>query len=114
MSFIYLASPYTSPSSKLLEERFQATEKAVADYLNKGVYVYSPIVHCHELAKRHKLPTDFSFWVAYNYAMLDAASELYVFMLPGWASSTGVTAEIARAALRNIPIRYVEPGIPPC
>lgn len=109
MSFTYVASPYTHPSPEIVEARFRAVEEIVAGLLRKEVYAYSPIVHCHELAKRYELPTSFSFWAEYNYAMLDKASMLIVVKLPGWETSVGVTAELARAASLGIPVQYIEP-----
>lgn len=107
MAFIYLASPYTSPDPDLVESRFLAAERYVANYLSTDVWVYSPIVHCHELAKRHSLPKDFDFWIQYNFAMLEKAGALFVLQLPGWETSKGVSAEIEFARKRHIPIQYV-------
>lgn len=103
MAFIYLASPYTDPDTGIMEARFKAAMEATADLLAESQWVYSPIVHCHELAKQYKLPRDFSFWRAYNFAMLAKASQLLVFQLPGWELSKGVAAEIDLARQLSIP-----------
>ena len=82
--------------------------------LQSGLAVYSPIVHCHELAKIADLPREAAFWMKYNFTMLAAAEILGVLMLPGWKESVGVTAEISKARDNlaggsAIEIMYIEP-----
>lgn len=108
MSFIYLATPYTDPDPAVMEERFRKNEKYCASLLEQGVWVYSPIVHCHEMAKRHKLPKGFEFWREYNFAMLSKSSEVRVLELLGWVDSSGVQAEIAMAVKLGIIVRGVQ------
>lgn len=110
MSYIYLASPYTHKIKQTMNDRYRAVAAVTAAYLRSGLFVYAPIVHCHELAVHHALPRDFEFWKAYNYAMLQPASDLHILQLKGWDESTGVSAEIKRARELNIPITYVEPN----
>ncbi len=55
---IYLAIPYTG---------FEDFSCEVADFVAgllmiSGNTVYSPISHCHQIAKIHKLPTDIGYW----------------------------------------------------
>lgn len=105
----YLASPYTHESSIVRELRFRVAERHVAELLRAGFYVYSPIVHCHSLAVKYSLPKDFEFWMAYNAAMLEQASELDVLMLPGWMQSRGVKGEMELAESSNQNIIRTEP-----
>lgn len=107
MSFAYIASPYTHIQHNVMIGRYNKVGKLTAYYLNSGESVYSPIVHCHELAVSYGLPRDFNFWKKYNEDMLGAASALYVFMLDGWEESTGVQGEIQFAKEKDIPIVYV-------
>ncbi len=107
MAFIYLASPYTAKSELTRHERYLKVSEVIAKYLRAGIHVYSPIVHCHEIARRHTLPTSFQFWADYNYAMLGEACLLHVLQLPGWEKSRGVTAEIAFAARQSIPTKLI-------
>lgn len=107
MSFIYLTSPYTGTHNEQ-ELRFQAAEKTVAQLLRKGLMVYSPIVHCHTLAKNHNLPQGFSFWSRYNYAILSKSSGLFVLKLQGYDTSDGVAGEIEFAKSCNIPVTFME------
>jgi hypothetical protein len=68
--------------------------------------VFSPIVHCHEIADRFGLPGDFSFWKDYNERMLSVCDALCVLMLDGWSVSPGVNAEIIFAQSLDKPIIY--------
>ena len=108
MSFSYIASPYSSPNGVVMTERFKQVESFVAQLLIADHFVYSPIVHCHELARGHELRTDFDYWQRYNRAMLSKASLLIVLMLDGWEDSKGVQAEIAFAEQCGIPVDYRE------
>ncbi len=92
--FIYLASPYSHPDPGVVENRYQSVMAYTALLLIKKQWVYSPIVHCHEMAKKHKLPTDAAYWQDYNETMLRAADELYVLMLHKWQNSVGVRMEL--------------------
>lgn len=109
MSLVYLASPYTAGNADPFERecRYIEAMRACAMLLRKGQHVYSPIVHCHELAKIADLPRDGKFWQAYNFALLRRCHEVVVLTLPGWAVSEGVTAEVFEARRHSIPIRYL-------
>jgi len=107
--FIYIASPYSHETAEIRQERFEAVTREVSRYLKAGVTVYSPITHCHELANRYCLPTDFEFWQVHNENMLAAADALYVLTLTGWRHSKGVAAEMHFARSREIPIMLIHP-----
>lgn len=104
MAYIYLGSPYTDKSKLVQHNRYLQVSRVVADMLCHGVHVYSPIVHCHELAKKFRLPGDFDFWCAYNYAMLEKADAFHILELDGWNDSRGLKAEIKFALKKAIPI----------
>jgi hypothetical protein len=78
--------------------------------LRERRWVYSPIVHCHQLATEYGLPRDAKFWQDYNRAMLDAAAGMYVLLSDGWKASIGMKLEIIRAIERDIAIVEVLPG----
>jgi hypothetical protein len=78
-----------------------------ASKLKSGEFVYSPIVHCHNMAEIYDIPTGFEFWKNYNEAMILSAKGLLVYAIPGWRTSIGVTAEIAVAKRNSLPILYV-------
>ena len=107
MAFIYLASPYTDKSDLIMHNRYLQVAEITAQLLNRGIHVYSPIVHCHELAKRFSLPRDFDFWQRYNEAMLEMASALHILQLEGWNNSKGVRKEIGFATSNSIPIVHL-------
>lgn len=95
--YTYLASPYSHPSEFVREHRYIAAKAATVFLLKQSVWIYSPIVHCHELAKTSSLPKDFDYWQNYNRAMLRGATDLLVLKIEGWAESKGVAAEVKYA-----------------
>lgn len=105
----YLASPYSHPDPFVREERYLAAMKEMCAHLKLGIAIYSPIVHCHELAKIDSLPRDAAFWRAYNFAMLAAAESLWLLMLPGWETSVGCAEEIEEAKRIGIIVLHLEP-----
>ena len=106
---IYLASPYTHKDPEIVQARYEAVRKHTAWMLSQSIWVYSPIVHCHDLAISHKLPTDSQFWQAYNFHMIDLADELQVLKLEGYEQSIGIMGEVGKANSILCPVTYVEP-----
>jgi len=107
--YIYLASPYSHPDPYQREIRYLLTMKEMVRILKTKQAVYSPIVHCHELAKIEEMPKDADFWEAYNFTMLNQADELWILKLPGWRESVGCKAEFRYADQNGIPVRYITP-----
>lgn len=105
---IYLASPYNHEDPAVRESRYDAAMKACADLLIAGEHVFSPIVHCHELAKRYELPPGFEFWRDYDHAFLRLCDRMVVLKLDGWKESRGVTAEIELAKELAMQIEFME------
>jgi len=105
---VYLASPYSSPDPLIVRTRYLLAMQATAILINRGVFVYSPIVHCHELAARHSMPTDFGFWRDYNLDMIRRCDALYVLALPGWDKSIGVDGEITFARSFSLPVHFID------
>ena len=105
MSYIYLACPYSSKHASIRHKRYLQVAEVTAELLIKNIHVYSPIVHCHDIACRFNLPGDFNFWMKYNYAMLSKASGLTILELPSWEKSKGLRAEIEYATSHSIPIQ---------
>lgn len=106
---IYLASPYSHPDELVRHDRFAQALQATATMLRDGLIVYSPIVHCHPLARVYDLPTDFAFWQNYNFGILKHAEGLWVLMIDGFESSLGVQNEIIYAKELCIPYHYKLP-----
>lgn len=103
---IYVASPYSANRFEKMIERFKSVEELTAKLLQDKVWCYSPIVHCHEIAKVHGLPTDHDYWMEYNYHVIDRADALVVHMQDGWDQSYGVGEEIKYALSKQIPVIY--------
>lgn len=106
---IYLASPYSSPDRLVMKTRFLLAEQCTAHFLRAGDIVFSPIVHCHELANKYQLPTDFNFWKRYCIGMLTKADVFYILDIPGWKESVGVAGELEVARSMLLPCAMVTP-----
>jgi len=111
---VYLASPYSHPDPKVVQERFEAITRIAAEITAQGITAYSPITYGHTLWEFKKdIPTDWRFWIDICFEFLDLSQELWVVCLPGWDQSIGVKAEIERAIERGMKIVYLdEAGIP--
>ena len=105
---IYLASPYSSPDPLIVRTRFLLAEQVTAILMSQGHYVYSPIVHCHEIAVKYAIPTDFAYWSGYNIDMIRRCDALYILTISGWEESKGVTGELAFAQSAGLEIAYVD------
>lgn len=106
---IYLASPYTDPDPLVMETRHQLVCELAGRLMCQGHHIFSPIAHCHIIARTCQLPTDYTFWEEYDRKLLSVCGELWVMVIPGWMRSKGVAAEIAIARELNLPIRYIGP-----
>ena len=91
---IYIASPYSHDDPAVMQKRFELAQEFVAESLNAGVTVFSPIVHCHEMAQKFNMPTDFDFWQKYCTDMLSCATMMVVLPMQGWQDSKGIASEI--------------------
>ena len=107
MSYLYLGSPYTHPDPFIMEERYLRALRVLHGMLLRQEWAYSPIVHCHELAKIGGLPRDAKFWEAYDFAMLAGASKFLVLRIEGWEASKGLAAEKAEAERLGIKVEYL-------
>ena len=109
---IYLATPYSHKSKRVMTSRYMMVNHAASLVMNDpyGFVVFSPITHCHEIAKHYELPTSWDFWRDYDYYFIDVMEELWVYMQTGWDISTGVNAEIEYAKENNKPIVYFDIG----
>ena len=106
---IYLASPYSHPAKEIEHNRYVAVRDVAARALKAGYPLYSPIVHCHDLAKTHELPGDALFWKNYNTAFIRIASAVWILTLEGWTESKGVKYERDLAHTLNIPCTLISP-----
>lgn len=91
--YAYVASPYTDPDPAVMASRYASALHFTASALSRGLFVYSPIVHCHEAAVKFTLPRHAEFWWSYNKAMLASAGAFIRLEIPGWAESKGLRQE---------------------
>jgi hypothetical protein len=103
---VYLASPYSNPSKKIREERFEQISQIAADLNAEGVIAFSPITYGHTLLEFRDLPTDWNFWKTFCLSFLEHADELWVYQMEGWKDSRGIQAEIEFAEQHGIPVIY--------
>lgn len=106
---IYLASPYSHKDPLIVKTRFLLVEQCTAALIKQGHLVWSPIVHCHEMASRHGMPTDAEFWKLYNFDFIRRADGLFLLTIDGWKESKGVKMELDLAASLFMNISYVTP-----
>jgi len=114
MAYIYLASPYSHDDPDVMEGRYRAVLLYTAQIFNDTEYVdppiFSPIIHCHLLAKALDLPRDMNFWRNYDIDMLLRASKFHVLQLPKWETSVGISFEWGYAQALTLPIEFIHPN----
>lgn len=107
---IYIASPYTHPDPWIMEERYLAVLKATAEAVQAGLFVYSPIVHCHDFKKVAKIQAGFEYFRDFDLHVISLCEKVLVCNIEGWRESIGVTAELEYARSKNIPVDYIFKG----
>jgi len=108
---IYLASPYSHPSKKIMHDRFEKVLRLAAYLIRKGMFVFSPIAYGHVMAGKYKMPTDWKYWLAFDEKLISKCDKLMVLKLKGWNKSKGVQAEIKIDKKYKIPVGYIEDTI---
>lgn len=108
MSYRYLASPYSHEHKSVMTLRHNAAACATVWMLKQKIFVYSPIVHCHELAANFKLPTDADFWIDYNYTMLRHASTISILRIYGLLNSKGVKLELLKGIELDKKVEFID------
>ena len=104
---VYLACPYSDAIGPVRETRAQIANRVAGDLIRKGHVVYSPISHCHEIAKECNLNTTWENWKEFDEAFLSLCSEMRVIKIPGWKNSRGVKMEMEIAQRLNMPIKFI-------
>lgn len=105
----YLSSPYSSANRHTRHRRFRIVCRVAGRLIAQGQLVYSPIAHTHPIALLQQLPTEFSYWEAFDRAMITACSRFLVLTIQGWEESVGVCAEMRIARELGREIEFVEP-----
>lgn len=104
---IYLASPYSSSDPLIVKTRYLIAKQVTEALMTRGIHIFSPIVHCHELTIPQS-DGSFAFWQRYNFDMLRRSDAMLVLAISGWKKSIGVQAEIEFARLAGILISAVD------
>lgn len=109
MKFIYLASPYSHPDHEVREGRYRDACRKAAQYVKKGIAVFSPIAHSHPMVPYldAKQCLDFDLWMQMDLPLLKNADELHILCIEGWRASRGVARETEFAMQLNIPLQHV-------
>ena len=105
---IYLASPYTHKQPEVEQLRYEQVMDITAHLMGLNCPVFSPIVHCHILAKKYKLPTDFSYWQSYSESAIVSCESFMIAAIDGWKDSRGVRTEYKFAVNEDKRISLVE------
>lgn len=105
----YLASPYSHKEPKVMTARYKHAVKCTAHFLHSGVFIYSPIVHNHNIVITWDLGREWKDWENYDFCMLDRCDGLLVLTMDGWESSTGVGQEMRRAIAHRKFSAFVDP-----
>ena len=103
---IYLASPYSAPTSAERYARFAAARDYTNLCMAKGEIIFSPIAYGHQFATVYMQPTDHEWWQNFDQAVILACNELRVLKLTGWDKSKGVQSEMDFAESIGIPITF--------
>lgn len=104
--FYYIASPYTHLSKQVVGRRVFQARRITGLLTEAGLFCFSPIIHCHQLAREHDLPTDYLFWLNYNKVFLDASVGTIVCEISGYDTSKGVQQEIEYTKSQSKPLFF--------
>ena len=105
---IYLASPYSHDKATVRRQRYHLAQKCVGHLMLRNIPVFSPIVHCHNVAISHKLPLDAEYWWNYNRQFLRRSNQLLILAIDGWRESAGVKQEAECASLLGLSTIFVD------
>lgn len=106
---IYLCSVYSlNADEALMEQRYHYAMLRTAKFMKHGYPIFSPIVHCHEMAKHHDLPKEWEYWQKIDFEYLKGCKQVWVLMMPGWEQSVGVQAELRFAKALGLQIEFIE------
>ena len=106
---IYLCSVYSlNADQALMHRRYQYAAQRTAEFMKEGHTVFCPINHCHPIAEKFDMPRTWDFWKQHDLKYIDASREVWVLKMPGWAESTGITAEVHHAVLTGKKVKYIE------
>jgi hypothetical protein len=112
MILVYLASPFTHNSFKVMEKRRKQIDLIGAKLQHKhNVAIFPPITISDTYSKilPGKFGHKFESWERIDLYTISKCDEVWVVKMSGWQESVGVQAEIAFAKARKIRVRYIDP-----
>jgi hypothetical protein len=109
----YLATPYSDPDPAVKQHRYEQAMEIQHYLLQRGYYIYSPIVALHPLALTYSLPGDAAHWFNFNTDMICCSIGIILALIPGYEQSKGMLQEfaIAKTYLRPRFIIYKEKNL---
>lgn len=115
---IYLAGPYSnnapiSSGSSTAEKRlarFNAVTEVAKQLIEAEHIVYSPLTMTHPIDLRMANDPGSDYWVAFDEAIMQHCSAIYILKLPGWDQSSGVRREIEFFKEQGIQPVYLSPS----
>lgn len=101
----YMGTPYAKYEAGH-NVAFEDAAEVAAKLLERGVYVFAPIVHTHPISRyvRKTSNVDHDFWIAFDISFMTPAHGMLVVKLPGWDKSRGVAWEIEFFKRRARPV----------
>jgi len=91
--FWYLASPYAKWGD--FEQAFQHAAAIAGRCLKQGVFVFSPISHCHPISEYGMGEcSNHDVWMPLDKQFVDASFGIIVAGFPGWDESRGIGMEV--------------------
>lgn len=103
---IYVASPYSSNDPGTMDERAHKAAEFCACLMRNGIHVFSPIVHCHPMAKHFDMPSGYEFYKEYDQEMIGLCESMIVLTLSGYELSHGIQSEVQYARKLGKPTVY--------
>jgi len=103
---IYLASPYSDPNADIRNTRYQQACKTASILFKKGLFIFSPIAHSHNIAYLGGIHSGFSAWRDFDFKMLEVCSVFCILTLSGWEKSKGIKEELSFANMKGYPIIF--------
>ena len=107
---MYLASPYTHPESRVMNQRHRDVCKVAGEMMKLGKVIFCPISHSHEIGRICHMQVDWDVWRKQCLYWVGKCDEFGILQLPRFAASVGMCAENQLAMDLGKPLFYIEPG----
>lgn len=104
--FWYVGTPYSKYSGGI-HLAFRLACRYTAEFIRRGVPVFSPIAHSYCVATEGGIdPLDRAIWLPADAPLMKAAGGLIVVMLDTWRESVGLRHEIDAFEAAGKPVVY--------